>query len=192
MHVLSAFVIAAAACALLLTGCGSGADSTSTLDMPDSSRLEQNPVQTSPAPADAATSTPAPSPEVFPPAEPTATPVPESDPDTETILFDTDSAAYSGPVTEMTDAGFCMSLMVVEDRGDGAGVAVMAEAGTSSALPVICTGDTRYIAIYADGNGSSSQEEGSADMVRKDAFVFVTGSSTDDGFTADAVAVLNP
>ena len=68
----------------------------------------------------------------------------------------------------------------------------MAEAGASSWFSVMCTDDTRYIAIYADGNGSSSQAEGSADMVQAKAFVYITGINTDSGFTADTVAILNP
>ena len=96
-------------------------------------------------------------------------------------------------MVEMTDTGFTLSPTVVERLGANASVGVMAEAGASSSwFSVMCTDDTRYIAIYADGNGSSSQAEGSADMVQAGAMVYITGSNTDSGFTADTVAILNP
>ena len=93
----------------------------------------------------------------------------------------------------MTYTGFTLSPTVVERLGANASVGVMAEAGASSSwFSVMCTDDTRYIAIYADGNGSSRQAEGSADMVQAKAFVYITGINTDSGFTADTVAILNP
>lgn len=192
MHLLSTFAITAAVCALLLTGCSSASD-TITTDGPDVSR-QADTVQPSSTPAAAAAPTSTPAPEESPDAEPTPTPLtePDAESDPEGMLFDTDSADYFGPVTEMTDTGFCLSPVVVYEQGSNASVAVAAEAGTSAAVPVICTDDTRYIAIYADGNGNSSQEEGSADLVRADATVYITGSRTDGGFTADTVAILNP
>lgn len=109
------------------------------------------------------------------------------------IPFDPASADYTGSVVEMTDTGFTLSPTVVERLGANASVGVMAEAGASSSwFSVMCTDDTRYIAIYADGNGSSRQAEGSADMVQAKAFVYITGINTDSGFTADTVAILNP
>ncbi len=90
----------------------------------------------------------------------------ESSEAVEKSLFDPASADYTGSVVEMTDTGFTLSPTVVQRQGADASAAVMAEAGTaSSVFSVTCTDDTRYIAIYADGNGSSRQAEGSADMV---------------------------
>ena len=173
MKEFSVFVITAAACVFFLTGCGAASDSTSSVE-PDAPHTEST-------------------------AQPTATPIITPAPDAESSeaveesLFDPASADYSGPVVEMTDTGFTLSPTVVERQGANASVGVMAEAGTSSSwVSVMCTDDTRYIAIYADGNGSSSQTEGSDDMVQAGAMVYITGSNTDSGFTADTVAILNP
>lgn len=161
------FVITAAACVFFLTGCGAASDSTSSVE-PDAPHTEST-------------------------AQPTATPIITPAPDAEKSLFDPASADYTGSVVEMTDTGFTLSPTVVQRQGADASAAVMAEAGTaSSVFSVTCTDDTRYIAIYADGNGSSRQAEGSADMVQAKAFVYITGINTDSGFTADTVAILNP
>lgn len=173
MKAFSVFVITAAACVFFLTGCGAASDSTYSVE-PDAPHTEST-------------------------AQPTATPIITPAPDAESSegveesLFDPASVDYSGVVVEMTDTGFTLSPTVVQRQGADASAAVMAEAGTaSSVFSVTCTDDTRYIAIYADGNGSSRQAEGSADMVQAKAFVYITGSNTDSGFTADTVAILNP
>ena len=174
MKAFSVFVITAAACVFFLTGCGAASDSTSSVE-PDAPHTEST-------------------------AQPTATPIITPAPDAESSeaveesLFDPASADYTGSVVEMTDTGFTLSPTVVERLGANASVGVMAEAGASSSswFSVMCTDDTRYIAIYADGNGSSSQTEGSDDMVQAGAMVYITGSNTDSGFTADTVAILNP
>ena len=173
MKEFSVFVITAAACVFFLTGCGVASDSTSSVG-PDTPHTEST-------------------------AQPTATPIITPAPDAESSeaveksLFDPASADYTGSVVEMTDTGFTLSPTVVQRQGADASAAVMAEAGASSSwFSVMCTDDTRYIAIYADGNGSSSQAEGSADMVQAGAMVYITGSNTDSGFTADTVAILNP
>ena len=165
MKEFSVFVITAAACVFFLTGCGAASDSTSSVE-PDAPHTEST-------------------------AQPTA-PDAESSEAVEKSLFDPASADYTGSVVEMTDTGFTLSPTVVERLGANASVGVMAEAGASSWFSVMCTDDTRYIAIYADGNGSSRQAEGSADMVQAKAFVYITGINTDSGFTADTVAILNP
>ncbi len=173
MKEFSVFVITAAACVFFLTGCGAASDSTSSVE-PDAPHTEST-------------------------AQPTATPIITPAPDAESSeaveksLFDPASADYTGSVVEMTDTGFTLSPTVVERLGANASVGVMAEAGASSSwFSVMCTDDTRYIAIYADENGSSRQAEGSADMVQAKAFVYITGINTDSGFTADTVAILNP
>lgn len=192
MNAFPAFVIATAACAFLLVGCGAASGSASSA-VPDTVHWES----TAP-PAATPTVAPTPDPTAAPAAEeaPTAAPVPtpqeEASSGEEEILFDTDAADYSGAVAKMTDRGFLLSPTVVSAPGGDTGTAVMAEAGTASRFSVICTEDTRYIAVYADGNGNSSQTEGTVDMVRENAFVYITGSKTDGGFTADAVAILNP
>lgn len=157
--------LAAAACALLLTGCGSPAGSAAS--------LSGQSVRPSPAPAVTA----APSP------EPSAT---------QSALFDVDAAAYDGLVEEQTDTGFLLCPTVVDSQSAGSDGCVMAQADTGSAFAVTCPEDTCYLAIYADGNGTSRQEEGTAEMIRENAYVYITGSMTDDGFIADTVAILNP
>ena len=135
MKEFSVFVITAAACVFFLTGCGAASDSTSSVE-PDAPHTEST-------------------------AQPTATPIITPAPDAESSeaveksLFDPASADYTGSVVEMTDTGFTLSPTVVERLGANASVGVMAEAGASSWFSVMCTDDTRYIAIYADGNGSS-------------------------------------
>lgn len=195
MKAFSVFLITAAACVFFLAGCGAASDSTSSV-VPDASHTESTAQPTAtPAitPTPNPTVTPAPDSEAAPTTEPDPTPETESSETVEKALFDPESADYSGVVVEMTDTGFTFSLMAVEHQGANASADVVAEAGTaSSGFSVTCTDDTRYIAIYADGNGSSSQAEGSADMVQAKAFVYITGSNTDSGFTADTVAVLNP
>lgn len=188
MKAFSVFVAAAAACLFFLTGCGAASQSASS-GLPAAS----HPESTLP-PAAAPTSTPTPSPAVPPAPEAAAAtePTPEPEAAAEETLFDPDAADDSGVVVKMTDTGFVLSLTVVEHQGGSAGTAVMAEAGTSARLSVTCTEETRYIAIYADGNGNSSQAEGCAAMVQANAFVYITGSRTDSGVTADAVAILNP
>lgn len=129
-------------------------------------------------------------------AQPTATPIITPAPDAESSeaveksLFDPASADYTGSVVEMTDTGFTLSPTVVERLGANASVGVMAEAGASSSwFSVMCTDDTRYIAIYADGNGQfQSGGRAPADMVQAWCQVYITGSNTDSGFTADTVA----
>lgn len=103
-------------------------------------------------------------------------------------LFDPSTADYTGVVTELTDTGFLLSPTAVTGGGTG----VMASAGGSAALPVLCTENAEYIAIYAGADGSARQEAGSADLIEPDAYLYLTGSETPDGFTADAIAVLNP
>lgn len=194
MKAFSVFVITAAACVFLMTGCGAASHSASSA-APDTSHPESTaqPAATPTiTPTPEPTASPAPDSEAVSAAEPDPTPEAESSSAVEEVLFDPVSADYSGSVVEMTDTGFSLSPTVVERQSENAGVAVMAEAGTASRFSVTCTDDTRYIAIYADGNGNSSQAEGSADMVQANAFVYITGSKTDDGFAADTVAILNP
>lgn len=194
MKALSVFVIIAAACVFILTGCGAASDSTSSV-VPDASHTESTAQPTATptiTPTPNPTATPTPDSKADSTAEPDSTQEAESSETEEKSLFDPASADYTGSVVEMTDTGFTLSPTVVERLGANASVAVMAEAGTASQFSVMCTDDTRYIAIYADGNGSSSQAEGSADMVQANAFVYITGSNTDSGFTADTVAILNP
>ena len=195
MKAFSVFVITAAACAVLLTGCGTASGSASSV-VPDASHTESTAQPTGTptvTPTPNPTATPIPDSKADSTAEPDSTPEAESSETEGKNLFDPASADYSGVVAEMMDGGFTLSPTVVERQGANASVGVMAEAGTSSSwVSVMCTDDTRYIAIYADGNGSSSQTEGSADIVQAGAMVYITGSNTDSGFTADTVAILNP
>jgi hypothetical protein len=188
-------VITAVACVFFLTGCGAASDSTSSV-VPDASHTESTAQPTATptvTPTPNPTATPIPDLKADSTAEPDSTPEAESSETEEKSLFDPASADYTGSVVEMTDTGFTLSPTVVERLGANASVGVMAEAGASSSwFSVMCTDDTRYIAIYADGNGSSSQAEGSADMVQAGAMVYITGINTDSGFTADTVAILNP
>lgn len=169
---------ALAAGMLLLAGCGAESLSAPAAPSP-------TPVTTA-APAPEATAAPAEPEETAPAAtaEPAA--------DRGDTRFDPAAADYSGHVLEATEGEFLLSPTVVTRQGSGGNVSVMAEAGPSTAITVRCDDATRYLAIYADGKGSSRQEAGGAAMVGKDAFVYVTGSETDAGFLADTVAILNP
>lgn len=122
--------------------------------------------------------------------EPESSPAPESSGSGAPVLFDPEAADYRGNVTEATDTGFLLAPAEVEEMD---GTKVMASAGGGRAsLPVLCSEETDYVAIYADTDGNSRQEAGDAGMIAPGAFVYLTGSRTDGGFAADAVAVLNP
>ena len=76
----------------------------------------------------------------------------------------------------------------VTQAGDNAA----ALSSTGAALTVQTVETTRYIAIYANLDGHSRQEPGTAELLAENAFVYLTGSEADGVFTADTVAVLNP
>lgn len=167
---------AALACVLFLAACTEPAPSSGSLPSPPPSSAAAAP-EAAPAPA-------APAPD--PTAAPAASPAP-ADPGGGADAFDPDAADYRGSVTELTDTGFLLNPAVM------AGAGVMASAGGGDTeMAVYCDSGTTYLAVYADGAGNSCQEPGDAGLVTPGAFVWLTGSRTDGGFAADAVAVLNP
>lgn len=159
---------AALACVLFLSACAEPAPSAGSLP-PSSSAVSREP-ESSPAPE--------------------GSPAPESSGSGAAVLFDPEAADYRGNVTEATGTGFLLAPAEVEEMD---GTKVMASAGGGRAsLPVLCSEETDYVAIYADTDGNSRQEAGDAGMIAPGAFVYLTGSRTDDGFAADTVAFLNP
>lgn len=166
---------AALACVLFLAACTEPPPSSGSLPSPPSSAAAAPEAAPAPAP-------PAP--------DPTAAPAAGSapaDPGSGADAFDPDAADYRGSVTELTDTGFLLNPAVM------AGAGIMASAGGGDTeMAVYCDSGTTYLAVYADGAGNSRQEPGDAGLVTPGAFVWLTGSRTDDGFAADTVAFLNP
>lgn len=152
--------------ALALAGCGAA---------------ELNTAGLSPVPTPAATAAPEPAATAAAASPmPAATPSPGA--------FDPAAAAYRGNILDLTGSGFTLAVAQVTQAGDNAA----ALSSTGAALTVQTVETTRYIAIYANPDGHSRQEPGTAELLDENAFVYLTGSEADGVFTADTVAVLNP
>ena len=159
---------AALACVLFLAACTEPSPPSGSLPSPPPSSAAAAP-EAAPAPA---------------------APAPESSGSRTDGGFDPAAADYRGNITEVTDTGFLLNPAVVTGAG-GAG-AMASAGGGDTEMTVLCGEKTEYLAIYADHAGNARQEPGDAGLIAPGAFVYLTGSRTDGGFAADAVAVLNP